>query len=140
MSAWDWCACGHPMLLHDVEEMDGSNPRCCAEGCDQRGCAAQITAAVGKPLTEAAVETALRIAAAELGVDEDAPPARLRSPQTAEQGSGVGPGANEAPEPFEAVQHHPQTPGGDGLGYGPCTGCGELWPCTPSRIPREDAV
>jgi hypothetical protein len=35
---WEICACGHPMLMHDVEDMDGTNPRCCVDGCDQRGC------------------------------------------------------------------------------------------------------
>jgi hypothetical protein len=38
--------------------------------------------------------------------------------------------------PQPAIQHHPQSPGGDGLGYGPCTGCGELWPCKASRGER----
>jgi hypothetical protein len=36
--------------------------------------------------------------------------------------------------PDEPVtEHRPEYPGGDGLGYGRCTGCGELWPCTASR-------
>jgi chromosome segregation ATPase len=26
------------MLLHDVEDMDGTDPRCCVDGCDQAGC------------------------------------------------------------------------------------------------------
>lgn len=38
MSAWDWCRCGHPMLLHDADDMDGTDPTCCVEGCDQNGC------------------------------------------------------------------------------------------------------
>lgn len=57
MSAWDWCPCGHPMLLHDVEDMDGSNPTCCVEGCDQRGCgnpAAAVTGHHARPATEEA--------------------------------------------------------------------------------------
>ncbi|MCW2768518.1 MAG: hypothetical protein JWO11_4477 [Nocardioides sp.] len=35
---WGLCLCGHSMLLHDVEDMEGNNPSCCVEGCDQRGC------------------------------------------------------------------------------------------------------
>ncbi len=35
---WEYCACGHLMLLHDVEDMDGTNPTCCVDGCDQNGC------------------------------------------------------------------------------------------------------
>ena len=33
------CACGHSMLLHDIEEYagDGSD-LCCVESCDQVGC------------------------------------------------------------------------------------------------------
>jgi hypothetical protein len=31
------------------------------------------------------------------------------------------------------AEHRPAIPGGDGLGYGPCVGCGELWPCGQSR-------
>jgi hypothetical protein len=31
------------------------------------------------------------------------------------------------------VEHRAETPGGDGLGYGRCVGCGEMWPCMPSR-------
>jgi len=30
-------------------------------------------------------------------------------------------------------QHHPMSKGGDGLGYGPCTHCGQLWPCETAR-------
>jgi hypothetical protein len=37
----------------------------------------------------------------------------------------------EEPPP---IQHHPETPGSDGLGYGRCTGCGEMWPCKASRV------
>lgn len=34
---WAYCrGCGHVMLLHDVEDMDGGNPSCCVEGCNQR--------------------------------------------------------------------------------------------------------
>jgi hypothetical protein len=33
-------------------------------------------------------------------------------------------------------EHRASSPGGDGLGYGPCAGCGELWPCKPSRGAR----
>lgn len=32
----------------------------------------------------------------------------------------------------EQVEHRPSSLG-DGLGYGPCVGCGELWPCGQSR-------
>lgn len=38
LGPWKNCACGHLMLLHDVEDMDGSNPTCCVEGCNQQGC------------------------------------------------------------------------------------------------------
>lgn len=38
MSPWDWCRCGHLMLLHDVEDMDGTRTTCCVEGCGQAGC------------------------------------------------------------------------------------------------------
>lgn len=31
------------------------------------------------------------------------------------------------------AEHRPSSLGGDGLGYGPCVGCGELWPCRQSR-------
>lgn len=41
-TAWSYCDCGHPMLLHDVEDMDGSNPMCCVDGCDQRGCSPSL--------------------------------------------------------------------------------------------------
>ena len=34
------------------------------------------------------------------------------------------------------AKHRPSSPGGDGLGYGPCVGCGELWPCAQSRRER----
>lgn len=34
------------------------------------------------------------------------------------------------------VEHRAETPGGDGLGYGKCTGCGQLWPCMASRSER----
>jgi hypothetical protein len=33
----------------------------------------------------------------------------------------------------EQAEHRPSSLGGDGLGYGPCVGCGELWPCGQSR-------
>jgi hypothetical protein len=33
------CGCGHPMLLHDVEDMEGNDPRCCIGGCAQLECA-----------------------------------------------------------------------------------------------------
>lgn len=33
------------------------------------------------------------------------------------------------------AEHRPSSLG-DGLGYGPCVGCGELWPCKPSRGER----
>lgn len=29
--------------------------------------------------------------------------------------------------------HAPERPGPDGLGYGKCTSCGEIWPCSSSR-------
>jgi hypothetical protein len=32
----------------------------------------------------------------------------------------------------ERAEHRPSSLG-DGLGYGPCVGCGELWPCQQSR-------
>jgi hypothetical protein len=32
----------------------------------------------------------------------------------------------------ERAEHRPSSLG-DGLGYGPCTGCGQLWPCEQSR-------
>jgi hypothetical protein len=35
---WTLCPCGHMMLLHDVEDLDGTNPTCCVEGCNQQGC------------------------------------------------------------------------------------------------------
>ena len=35
---WNLCPCGHPNLLHDVDDMDGTNPTCCVDGCDQQGC------------------------------------------------------------------------------------------------------
>lgn len=38
LGPWEACACGHLMLLHDVEDMDGSNPTCCVDGCSQQGC------------------------------------------------------------------------------------------------------
>jgi hypothetical protein len=31
------------------------------------------------------------------------------------------------------LECRPETPGGDGLGYGNCVACGELWPCAKSR-------
>ena len=42
------------------------------------------------------------------------------------------------PEPADPpqVEHRASSPGGDGLGYGPCVGCGELWPCKASRGER----
>lgn len=40
-NAWAWCRCGHPMLLHDVEDMDGGSPMCCVDGCDQKSCQEQ---------------------------------------------------------------------------------------------------
>lgn len=40
------------------------------------------------------------------------------------------------PSPEPPVEHRASSPGGDGLGYGPCVGCGELWPCTASRGER----
>ncbi len=41
---WTWCQCGHLMLLHDVEDMDSSNPTCCVDGCTQQGCRQVATA------------------------------------------------------------------------------------------------
>lgn len=37
----------------------------------------------------------------------------------------------------ELAGHRPSSLGGDGLGYGPCVGCGELWPCKASRAERK---
>jgi hypothetical protein len=33
----------------------------------------------------------------------------------------------------DRAEHRPSSLG-DGLGYGPCVGCGELWPCKASRV------
>lgn len=41
MNPWDRCPCGHLMLLHDVEDVDGNNPTCCVEGCD-RSCSSGV--------------------------------------------------------------------------------------------------
>jgi hypothetical protein len=30
---WRACRCGHVMLLHDVEDMAGTSPMCCVDGC-----------------------------------------------------------------------------------------------------------
>jgi hypothetical protein len=38
LGPWEFCTCGHSMLLHDVDDLDGGNPLCCVEGCDQSGC------------------------------------------------------------------------------------------------------
>ena len=38
---WEWCPCGHMFLLHDVEDMDGTNPTCCVEGCAGKCAASQ---------------------------------------------------------------------------------------------------
>jgi hypothetical protein len=35
--------------------------------------------------------------------------------------------------PVAALEHAPESPAADGLGYGRCKGCGELWPCGPVR-------
>ncbi len=35
---WQFCPCGHLWLLHDVEDLNGTNPTCCVDGCDQEGC------------------------------------------------------------------------------------------------------
>ena len=65
------------------------------------------------------------------------PSARPISPQSAQDASEVvrsGVSDSESLESaYPTIEHRPQTPGGDGLGYGPCTGCGELWPCTAFR-------
>lgn len=37
----------------------------------------------------------------------------------------------------QQAEHRPSSLGGDGLGYGPCVGCGQLWPCTTSRAERK---
>lgn len=37
----------------------------------------------------------------------------------------------------EHAEHRPSSLGGDGLGYGPCVGCGQLWPCFTSRYERK---
>lgn len=29
----DGCVCGHMSMSHDVAEADGSDPRCCVDGC-----------------------------------------------------------------------------------------------------------
>lgn len=36
VNAWTVCTCGHMMLLHDVEDLAGTDPRCCADGCTGR--------------------------------------------------------------------------------------------------------
>jgi hypothetical protein len=38
-----------------------------------------------------------------------------------------------------AAEHRAEHPGSDGLGYGVCKSCGEMWPCTESRIAIHDA-
>jgi hypothetical protein len=36
---WALCPCGHPWLLHDIEEYSGDGTEtCCVEGCSQAGC------------------------------------------------------------------------------------------------------
>lgn len=37
----------------------------------------------------------------------------------------------------QRAEHRPMSLGGDGLGYGPCVGCAELWPCPTSRDERK---
>lgn len=39
----------------------------------------------------------------------------------------------------QRAEHAPAKAGPDGLGYGPCVGCGELWPCTSSRTEGQRA-
>lgn len=35
----NYCACGHLMMRHDIEEYDGDgSDTCCVEGCGQVGC------------------------------------------------------------------------------------------------------
>ena len=36
-------------------------------------------------------------------------------------------------EPELPTEHRASSRGGDGLGYGPCVACGELWPCKTAR-------
>jgi len=36
-------------------------------------------------------------------------------------------------------EHRPMSPGGDGLGYGPCVSCGELWPCKAVRTTETNS-
>lgn len=39
------CPCGHPWILHDVEEYKGDGTEmCCFEGCDQARCPGRVTA------------------------------------------------------------------------------------------------
>jgi hypothetical protein len=87
----------------------------------------------GEKLSEALAHGILRAAAAELGVDEDAPPSRVSTPVSDLQGSVVGRDRAEAPGRSEGVLHRPERRGSDSEGYGACTGCGDLWPCAGYR-------
>lgn len=48
------------------------------------------------------------------------------------QSGGAAPAESAAP-PQEDPKHAAEHPGSDGLGYGRCTACGEMWPCTTVR-------
>lgn len=97
------------------------------------------------------------VSACRTAADGDAPPHPSSAPLSASEASGVPEVAPGAPRPAESecgcrrarltdaqeradvrrriaeqAEHRPSSLG-DGLGYGPCVGCGQLWPCTASR-------
>jgi hypothetical protein len=38
LGPWRRCPCSHLMMFHDVEDLDGTDPLCCVDDCDQQGC------------------------------------------------------------------------------------------------------
>jgi hypothetical protein len=80
-----------------------------------------IALALGRPFTEATIRTALAIAAAELGVDEDAPPAHASVPVAAETVHVEGTGHPEPPEPLSGRLRTPLRGLGGGWTLGPET-------------------